>query len=278
MRELTSREVKETGLQLLLLFDKFCKEHGLKYFLSYGTLLGAVRHGGFIPWDDDIDVVMPHRDYENFIVLWKQNENDSDRVTLLSDRDFSLNLCFLKLIDKNTLSEQDMFYTKQNAGVGNIWIDIFPMDGTSSDEKLARRHSRHIFLYTYFQILTNVYFKNIFLRAITFPILVGFRMFRKPILSSSERIAQKYDYDKSEYVGNFIYTFSQKSEKFEKSLFDETTEVSFEGHYFPCVKNYDYYLTKLYNNYMIIPPLKKQDTHLGVKFYLLDEKEGLFHC
>ena len=279
MRSLTSDEVKKTGLSLLLVFDKFCKKHNLEYFLSYGTLLGAIRHSGFIPWDDDIDVVMGREEYERFITLWMEEEKRGDRVGLLSPSDSSLSLCFAKLVDYNTSTFQNMFYTKKNAGVANVWIDIFPMDGTSSDVKKAKRHSARIAPYTYFQILTNVYFKNIFLRILTFPILVGFRIFRKHIMKTTEKIAKKFKYADSEYVGNFAYTFSQKSERFEKKLFEETTTVSFEGHDFPSVKDYDFYLKHLYGDYMTPPKEgKREQHHLGIKFYLIDEAKGLLEC
>lgn len=124
-------ELKSIELDILLAFHDYCEQKGLSYMLYYGTLLGAVRHQGFIPWDDDIDVVMPRDDYEAFFRSFPC-DSSFETIKLISYRDRSSIYPFIKLVDTRTEVVEDFVDPRYKTGV---WIDIFPMDGLPEDDR-----------------------------------------------------------------------------------------------------------------------------------------------
>ena len=132
MREICNlSEIKKIELDILRAFRSFCEKNSLRYFLAYGTLLGAVRHGGFIPWDDDIDVAMPRTDYERFL---KEFRDERYEVYDLSKKGYFYP--FAKLCDTTTVLIEEMS-VKNSIGV---YIDIFPMDGIADNDQ--SQHSK----------------------------------------------------------------------------------------------------------------------------------------
>ena len=124
MGSLSLEEIKKVELDALCELDRVCKAHGLSYFLAYGTLLGALRHQGFIPWDDDIDVHMPREDYERFYGLCRDGAlRDPYRIT--SYRDGSSIYGFLKLVDTRTVAKETFIDEKNAQG---LWVDVFPLE------------------------------------------------------------------------------------------------------------------------------------------------------
>lgn len=131
MERLSIEEMKEIELELMDEFDRICREQGIGYFLGYGSLLGAVRHGGFIPWDDDMDVVMMRGEYERFIAgfdAWKSSE----RFALSSYRDGKSIYPFVKLVDTTTLAYEN-FVDKDTAT--GVWVDLFPLDDVDPGDR-----------------------------------------------------------------------------------------------------------------------------------------------
>ena len=122
MEYLSLDQVKQIELDILKYVDAVCKEYNLRYFLSFGTLIGAIRHKGFIPWDDDIDISMPREDYERFVEITK-NANGKF-VTLYPGKE-GYPYPFVKVVDKSTeLAEKDVMDIPDNG----LWVDIFPVD------------------------------------------------------------------------------------------------------------------------------------------------------
>ena len=134
MRKLSSDEIKGIELSIMKELDRICREHGLTYCLAYGTALGAVRHGGFIPWDDDIDIVMPRPDYERLFALFEGGLNCPYR--LISYRDGSSIYQFAKFVDENTSSYETFVGKKNPMG---LWVDIFPVEPTTDPESPAAK-------------------------------------------------------------------------------------------------------------------------------------------
>lgn len=122
--ELTIAEVQAEGTRLLAIFDRFCREHELRYFVAYGTLLGAVRHSGPIPWDDDVDVVMPRPDYDRFIETFSDEGTDNAFVFAPGRPDYPVH--FAKLISTRTRMSEYLARYPDDYGV---FVDIFPLDG-----------------------------------------------------------------------------------------------------------------------------------------------------
>ena len=139
MKNLTSKEIQQIGLSILKKFADYCEEHGLHYSLAYGTLLGAARHEGFIPWDDDVDVLMGREDYDKMIEYYNKGER-IDGLSLLYPNETSDYLTpFAKLCDDRTVAKEKS--TKNKHGV---WIDIFPVDKVPEDPNKALKFQKHM--------------------------------------------------------------------------------------------------------------------------------------
>ena len=139
MRAMTLEEMKAVELEIMDEIDAICRQHGLTYFLGYGSVLGAVRHGGFIPWDDDMDVIMPRDDYEQLIAHFDKWRTSKNYALTFCRNDTSV-YQFVKIIDTRTSVKERYVSASYKTGV---WVDIFPLDGIPKDAKrVFRRNAR----------------------------------------------------------------------------------------------------------------------------------------
>lgn len=137
-RQISDEEVRKLELEILIKFAEYCEKYHLRYFLAYGTLIGAIRHKGFIPWDNDVDVVMPRPDYNRFMQLIK-DENIGEYFRVLDYHDVKT-FPFAKVVDNRTkLSEK--FLITDTLG---IYIDVFPMDGLPDDERKRKKIEKRL--------------------------------------------------------------------------------------------------------------------------------------
>ena len=260
MQTLTLREIQLCELEMLVEFDKICRENNLKYSLSGGTLLGAVRHKGFIPWDDDIDVIMSRPDYEKFRNIFREKA-DVKKFDLADDRGDGAEYPFLKILSKTVKIEKSGFNE-----VNNLWIDIFPVDGYPSDRqkslnliKKAQFYKKTVLVSKYESLsqYRGKHSKLTLLMGRVFAKMYGVRR----ALKNSLKLALKHPYDSSEYVGVVTWGTYGIGERLLKSKYESLTELEFEGHRFYCVAYYDEYLRGLYGDYMQLPPEEKRITH-----------------
>ncbi len=261
MKKLTFEEVKQVALEILIYFHKFCEENNLTYYLAYGTLLGAVRHKGFIPWDDDIDVYMPRNDYEKFLKLFDKNNSNRD-IKLVSIYKDEFYLPFLKLINNQTIVNENIIYKIQ---IG-IWIDIFPLDNMSNDYKKAlflhKKARRVMFLADHkrfkFNVSGNLFqkLKNIIHKLIQKLI---FFVPLKYLLIKIDTISKTYmEKEMTKYIG---HVNDVKVEIYESILFQSKILLDFEGHKFWAPKEYDKILTQYFGDYMKLPPENERISH-----------------
>ena len=251
-------ELKKVELDILRSFHAFCKEKSLKYYLAYGTLLGAVRHGGFIPWDDDIDVVMPRSDYERFI---KEYKSDIYQVYDLSKKGYFYP--FAKLCDSRTVLIEDMV-VKNKIGV---YIDIFPMDGVPEDYKAQNAKIKRLLRLQQHKY-SSFSRKRSLIKKILLPIvkvlLLPVSCQRLGLCMTNE--AKKYSYDDADLVGCVCEDVSSKV-FFKKNVIEPLGEIEFEGYTFCAPYDIHTYLTLNYGDYMQLPPIEQQISKHNFKAY-----------
>lgn len=254
------KELKKIELDILIRFASFCESQGLRYYLASGTLLGAVRHGGFIPWDDDIDVIMPRPDYEKFLTLAK-NGFDPDIDILNNHNASDYAFPFTKAINNKTVLIESTIGKEHPTGV---CIDIFPSDGLPDGNlKTAVQFCklkmwRKLHQYSYIDGLEKPknYLSELS-RFIFVPICkkIGPAFFIEKI----NRAAQKYPFDSGTDCAVVIWGYGEK-EIIPRTEFVRPIKVSFEGHLFNAPGNYDLHLTNLYGSYMEPPAPNQRNT------------------
>ncbi len=274
MTRLSKEEIRKLGLQILKFVSNFCEENGIKYILSDGTLIGAVRHKGYIPWDMDIDISMLRADYDKFCSLWK----DNDKYKLVCP-ETNTNSClsFSKVVDKNTLTFE---HGKKSVAEG-MWIDIFPLDAVPCEkEQIDEHYNRLINLFdkynrSYWISLDNNMLTR-FLRKLKASIITNdIRLFFDTTYKRYKSLyneAIKYNNIQYENVTNkmVIYNRSQTNRKygFKKSCVEDFVYSDFEDCKFRIPKDYDELLQSYYGNYMELPPVEKRvDNHSLEVFY-----------
>ncbi len=257
---LSLTEIKETTFALLKHFSDFCQENNISFLLSNGTLLGAVKYGGFIPWDDDIDVFVPRKDYDKLIEIYK----DYDKYKLFSrERNSEYKFPFAKLCDMTTVKAE----VNMNNGVQlGLDIDIFPLDSCSK-HILKPNVQRKIKIYQVGCVLSKFISskgKPIHKRAVIgFCRLLGFNFFCNGLIKTIRKEMSMGD----EYMGCLMWPIYGEREIIPSEVFAETITVDFEGGRFPAPAGYDIYLRSLYGDYEKDPPVEKQKSHHSYTAY-----------
>ncbi len=270
MKKLDIKSIRECEMNILLKFDAFCLEKNLTYYLAGGSLLGAIRHKGFIPWDDDIDVCMPRKDYLEFINTF---DGWDDNLQVRSNLKNNFGAPFSKIVDLRT--KIDTKYTVNDIDT-NLWIDVFPVDGLPENivevEKIYTDCSfyRRMLLLTGAKLGEGKTLFNKYAKYLLKPIanLYG----KQRCIDNIERIAARYPYEKCNYVGIVTWGLYGAGERMLKSEFERAVEVEFEGYKFPAFSCWDSYLRGLYGEYMKLPPIEKRKTHDMVA-YLIEEDD-----
>ena len=248
-KELSLEEKKKILVSILSEVHNFCDENNLKYFLTGGTLIGAVRHKGFIPWDDDIDIYMPRNDYEKFLCKFNK---ESERYQVIS----------LKI--ENVDSDYKM----------GIYLDIFPLDNLSSNYNEALSLYKAVSFYRKLLAIKNAASDSKRKPYMNFILKVGkvviMPVSRKWILRQIDMLSQKYREDtSSQYIGAICAAFY--GEILRSEWFTERCLLEFEGRKFWAPKGYDAFLTQLYGDYMQLPPEEKRVTHHDNKAWLVED-------
>ncbi len=246
------RKLQLVELEILKEFDAFCKKHDLKYSLYAGTALGAVRHGGFIPWDDDVDVYMERNEYNRFLELWEKEKVDGYYLQGTNKPDYSgLNHSKIRK-DRTVLASFEQM--KEDCHHG-IWVDIFPLDKVPTDKK---KRKKFLFKAKLRMVYTRgVPFKkgSFVLRLISKILLIPSRKrqlkirnkLEKQIIDGYKDLNSGYEYISLAASENFNMFFPAK-------VVEELSTINFEGEEFAVSKNYHEFLTLIYGDYMKLPP------------------------
>ena len=248
LRKMSLKDVQEVLFRGLKAFRDFCEKHGLRYFLAEGTLLGAVRHKGFIPWDDDVDVFMPYEDMQKLVKLYR---NDERHELLHWSKTNGHNYTFIRFADIETYYYQEYYFRCILSAVG---VDILPIGGYPSSQKAQELR------------IKEIYDHNIRWESLAYSEDTNAKILKA--YQEIERHKYRDSFDDSKYIG--MYNFLSKRVSawtVSKKFFSETIDVEFAGELFRAPVGYDQYLTARYGDYMTPPPESERYTHPWVAYW-----------
>lgn len=272
MKEIGLEELKSLQLEMLQKIHKFCVSNGIHYSLAAGTLLGAIRHKGYIPWDDDIDILMPRPDYERFLNSF--NGYYPNLLVVAPELNWRFYAPYANVYDNRTiLVEERLDHRGNDIGVK---IDVFPIDGVPSDNteyilfsKKMKETLRKIALKKWTRsnfIMTFKKDKIGFIVSLFNRLGICCKSY-ETLQKEYHELAVSHTFDNSEYVENIVYNTTHKFWRIERSCFDEYIEVPFENYIFNSIKGFDKYLIVSYGDYMQLPPEEQRTPHHGFTAY-----------
>ena len=260
MKAMTLEESKKIQVEMLRSLDEFCRKNDIKYSLAYGTLIGAVRHKGFIPWDDDIDVTMERTEFERFISLYK-----SDKYDLLKPMRSKRWEFFARIVDPNTVVKFDKFPISPFG----VWLTIFPVDNRPDDEQEWKKMKAGIDKFATLArfkcaTLTRNKLANV-LKVISWGLfsILPLKYVNKKVMQNVMKCSDEKTLKKVVWVSFNTY------ETYPSSIFDDYVDLQFDDIKCMAMKGYDTYLRTAYGDYMKLPPKEQQQpSHDFTAYYI----------
>lgn len=264
---ITIRDLQKTILEIMLEINRICIEKNILYFIDGGTCLGAIRHKGFIPWDDDADIAMLRDDYDRFVNLCK-NENILNKEYEIQcyETDNHYSDGFIRIRKRNTLCVVNYHKERGYKNLG-VFVDVFPLDYsyTNDRKKLIKRKKK---IDSITKCLVNKLSKTrtTFLSKLNY-LRLKFISTNK-LLKKRQMLEKKYSKKDKNYIVHTYSSYPISRAVFPYSIYQTPLFVSFEENQFYCVSNPDLYLKIVYGNYMEMPPLEKRVAHLPLEIKL----------
>ena len=256
MKQLTIEETQKDTLKILLKVDSICEKLNIQYWGMYGTLIGAIRHKGFIPWDDDLDVCMKRNDYNKLLTFFYKNNNEYNGLYL--DNIKTSDTCafyITRICDKE--HELNFYNTNHKSG---LFVDIYPFDGMGNDKKFWVEKKKKIYHLQKMMAMSNYqksFGKNRVNSILNAPLKeIAHLKGAKYYFDKMDKLSQTFSWDESKYVG--LPGWGEELWFLPKDCFETTIKVPFEDTFLPIPQGYDAILTELYGDYMKLPPEEKR--------------------
>lgn len=263
MRKITElKELQSIELDIMNEIDRICRSENIRYYLAGGTLLGAVRHKGFIPWDDDMDISMPRDDYDRFLEIMKARENSVYKILAIEYTE-GYPYPFAKVVDSRTRLVEEIGKDIPEMG---IFIDVFPIDGMGKQKdyamkrlmKIVRLRSRIWEASLKPEEIKNkeLSLKNRIIKGIANKVInvIGI----KKCYNYMMKYVKEISYNDSNWIASAVGGANIERELIERKYFDDIVEMEFEGYKFYAPQGYKKYLSNLYHDYMKLPSKDKR--------------------
>jgi lipopolysaccharide cholinephosphotransferase len=273
MQKMTMKEIQQGSLEILKKIDSICRNENFRYCLAYGSLIGAIRHKGFIPWDDDIDIMMPREDYDKFVKYFVSHKKELEPFEIFN-KNYNNDYPYMitRISDSRYVLDVD---NEKSYGIG-LFVDVYPLDGAGNSvaEYTKRKNESSRFASLCFLSTRNSIKRentaSFFKYLLKYPAFIIAKLLGKDyFMRQLDKIEKKCDYENSKYIGCMIWASDDGVRGiFPKEWFSEMIDVEFEGLLFKAPKEYDKVLTHGYGDYMKLPPENKRIAHHYYDAYL----------
>ena len=261
MELLNLKQIQDILLEELVDVDAFCRKEGIRYSIAFGTLLGAVRHGGFIPWDDDVDIIMPRPDFERFVALYPRKDHRFHCLYHTDTPEASFYTGFAKVHDPSTDKFVDDHTSRFHYGIS---LDVFPLDAVPEDPEAC-----HAFMHRLIHLHRRLY-----MRSKRFPHGSPLMLIESHLHSLDwwwkrcQDFIHTQDYQSTPLIAHILGSSTYESVH-RKDLFDDLTDIDFAGHPVLAFRDTHAYLTQVFGPDYMTPPPEHLRTGHGCNVYKL---------
>lgn len=277
------KDIQKKSLEILKVFQEFCQKNNLRFYICGGCCIGAIRHKGFIPWDDDIDMFMPRKDYEKLKSLWIDQIDNNKYKYCKSDYDKFYRSLLTYISDEDTTFIKER---QKDLDISHgVRIEILPLDGCPKSRIKRKIQIMWALIYQIFNNQESPTSKGKFLKLVGDLMLFIFKSWKSRcrIWKYAEKQMSKYDIEDCGKITELCARYQYMVNEYPKEIFEDVVYKEFEGMLVPLPKGYDKYLKMAFGDYMKLPSKDKQipkheavkiDLKNSYKKYIMDIMKG----